>query len=123
MGYGVVYLVNNSDLPILDSHMLMKNRFSRIEVTVQDKKGNSYNCFTYKNNEKMSGTDIFSRYKRFLPSRQYRNCVIKGAKQQKLSKEYIEKLRSISPLISDKIGSQSHRNTAIGTFCDKNSLK
>ena len=90
-----------------------------MNVTVTDRRGNEYRCFTYRAKVKAGGTDIFNKYRRFSPSRQYRNCVVKGAKQQHLPNQYIEKIRSYSPLFTDKIGKTYHRNSAIGTLCDK----
>lgn len=120
--WGVVYRVSKEELKQLDEHNMAYNAYSYVipmNVSVTDKVGNVYPCRTYRVRNKMSGTEVHGKYRRFQPSRQYRNCVIKGAKQQRLPRDYIDKLRSISPLFSDKIGSTKHRNPEIGTLCDK----
>uniref|UniRef100_A0A7S2W8S0 Peptidase M14 domain-containing protein n=1 Tax=Mucochytrium quahogii TaxID=96639 RepID=A0A7S2W8S0_9STRA len=121
--YGVIYRIHNKHKDLLDRHNLAgseDSHVSPVSLGIEDANSDrTFTCHSYKVPLKMNGEDIGGRYRRFKPSRQYRNCVIKGAKAQHLPEDYIEKkLRSISPLFSDKIGSSLHRNPAIGTLCD-----
>lgn len=120
--FGVVYRIDRSQREVLDRHNLASSETSSLKpvrVRVRDARGNEHTCITYKVASLTAGDDIQHKYKRYKPSRQYRNCVIKGAKMQGLPEEYIERsLRSISALYSDKTGSTTHRNYHIGSICD-----
>jgi len=119
---GVLYRIDKSQRALLDQHNLAASADSHVapvQIIVGDKEGNVYPAMTYRVPLKMPGTDVAGKYRRFKPSRQYRNCIVKGAKQHHLPEDYIDRrIRSISPLFSDKIGSTTHRNPAVGTICD-----
>jgi len=122
--YGVVWRLDRLHMQTLltwQSASTPSSPLAQKLVTVQDLEGNSFNCLTFYVVKKMKGEDILGKYHRFNPSRQYRNCVLKGAKANHLPYDYVEhklKSRSLGPLFTDKVGTTSHRNTLIGTVCD-----
>jgi hypothetical protein len=117
---GVLYRLDKAELDLLDAHNLVNGgHVERIRVNVADKGANIYKAVTYRVSTKVAGEDVVGKYKRFHPSRQYRNCVLKGAKRQHLSTEYIStRLSAVSAMFKDKIGGTKFRNDRIGKLCD-----
>ena len=119
--YGVLFRVPMDLKQELESLNLSGRETSHrdsVMVTVEIG-GKPIKCLTFKSKNRIAGDDILDKYKRFKPSRQYRNCVIRGAKTNGFPSDYIEKhLRSITPMYSDKIGSMIYRNPDIGPVCD-----
>jgi hypothetical protein len=122
--YGVVWKIHISELPILEAWQMSTTPTSpqaKKIVTVTDDEGTEYTALTFYVVRKSKGDDILLKYHRFPPSRQYRNCILKGAKQHHLPYDYVEhrlRSRSLAPLFTDKIGSTGHRNPTIGAVCD-----
>ncbi|GBG25020.1 Carboxypeptidase A2 [Hondaea fermentalgiana] len=120
---GVVYRVDRAQREMLDRHNLASGEGSPLQVrkvNVRDDSGRVLTCITYKVTTLTAREDNLHPFKRFRPSRQYRNCIIKGAKQQGFPEDYIDRrLRSIQAMASDKPGAAvSHRNYQIGSICD-----
>ena len=121
--YGVLYRIHVSQLSLLRQWALASSPASPLAqktVEVADLEGKMYNCITFYVVRKSKGEDVLGKYHRFPPSRQYRNCILKGAKAHRLPYDYQEKLksRSLAPLFTDKIGTTGHRNAGIGAVCD-----
>lgn len=90
--WGVVYRLADEDLPALDKQKgvgKVDPLYERITVTVH---GNDreLQCITY---AMVPSRRVSSE--EYLPSKQYRTCLLQGAKQAKLPKHYIAKLQSI----------------------------
>ena len=122
--YGVLYRVHVSQLAELKTWAMASSQASPLTqktVEVTDLDGKTYTAITFYVVRKSKGEDVVGKYHRFPPSRQYRNCVLKAAKAHRLPYDYQEKLKSRSPLFTDKVGTTGHRNPAIGSVCDSSS--
>lgn len=92
--WGVVYRLADEDLPALDKQKGVGKSdplYQRITVTVHDgDNDNELQCITYAMVPARRGSS-----EEYLPSKQYRTCLLQGAKQAKLPKHYIAHLQNI----------------------------
>lgn len=122
--YGVVWRLDLSQMPLLLEWQSATSEDSPLGqklVSVESASGDVYTGISFYVRKKMRGEDILEKYHRFNPSRQYRNCVLRGAKSNKLPLDYIDhklKSRTLGPLFTDKVGTMNHRNDRIGNVCD-----
>ncbi|KAH9260689.1 hypothetical protein BASA81_001156 [Batrachochytrium salamandrivorans] len=122
--YGVVWRLDLSQMPLLLEWQSATSEASPLGqklVSVESATGEVFTGISFYVRKKMRGEDILEKYHRFNPSRQYRNCVLRGAKSNKLPLDYIDhklKSRTLGPLFTDKVGTMSHRNDKIGNVCD-----
>jgi cation transport regulator ChaC len=90
--WGVVYRIRDSDLGALDKQKGVGSfdpKYKRIHLTVKTSKGESFNAFTYvvRESKRMAQQQ--------LPSVQYRACILKGARLNRLPKAYTAALTAI----------------------------
>lgn len=84
--WGVIYEVPETNMPELDTREGYPSAYTRREIQVQTSKG-VRNVFTYQVVDKSE--------KRILPSREYLNLILTGAKHRELPEDYIKQLEEI----------------------------
>ncbi|ESO90326.1 hypothetical protein LOTGIDRAFT_123575 [Lottia gigantea] len=82
--WGTLWTLNDTDRPNLDRQ---EYTYTPIVVNVVDEKGKNCSCLTYQIKELEEGLA--------LPSPQYKDVVLRGARQSKLPEEYIMFLESL----------------------------
>mmetsp|Transcript_13228 Transcript_13228/g.21505 ORF Transcript_13228/g.21505 Transcript_13228/m.21505 type:complete len:268 (-) Transcript_13228:2507-3310(-) len=116
--WGVVYEFPKSDIPKLDKQKGIDNaepKYKKIRVLATSKDGKiQFDAFTYNILEKQHMPDQSSStgVKRYQPSIQYRNCIIKGAKEAGLPQRYIDSL------IAMPDNGENYKRKSVGTSCD-----
>ncbi|KAK3086844.1 hypothetical protein FSP39_024363 [Pinctada imbricata] len=85
--WGVVWELGEADSDSLDRQ---ESCYDRLEVTVSSKEGKTYTCRTYKMKQGIYQPGVDNR-----PSPQYKDVIVRGARQNGLPSEYITELAKI----------------------------
>ncbi|GBG32146.1 Gamma-glutamylcyclotransferase [Hondaea fermentalgiana] len=115
--WGLLYEFPKKDIPNLDKQKGIANddpKYHKISVTVTDLDGYNYKAFTYtvvpEKRKVMAGTP--SGVQQYLPSIQYRKCIVNGARGASLPSNYIKMLESIPD------NENPFRRKSVGSACD-----
>jgi len=84
--FGAIYVISKQDLEELDRLEGYPDLYHRIEIEVEDEKGNRYDAFAYTMVEK--GSD--------MPPDHYYNILLQGYEDWDLPVEFLEKAKKIS---------------------------
>ena len=85
--YGVAYLITEEQMRMLDRHVGVPNRYSKIKVLVETEEGERINALTYVSNNPKP---------RLFPSQQYLSTLLRGLKQHGYGDDVIRSVKRVA---------------------------
>jgi len=115
--WGVLYEVPAADIAALDQQKGVAKddpKYKRITVEAVDADGRAASAITYvlHDNKRTPDAGSPTGFQRFKPTKQYRSCVVNGARQAGLPADYLEELAAIPD------SGETFQRKSVGRSCD-----
>jgi len=115
--WGMIWEFPNVDIANLDSQKGIEKadpKYKKIQVVAVSEDGEKYPAFTYilHDEKRTHSNGSPNGVERFAPSKQYRRCILKGAKEARLPASYQSMLKGIAD------NGEEFKRKSVGKACD-----